>query len=290
MPRSPRSAMWGAITSDTMLISLMRMFMLGPEVSLNGSPTVSPVTEALWASEPLYSILPFTITPFSNDFLALSQAPPALLWNMAMSTPLTVTPASRPPNTSADEAVENMPRQPKPIIMGVSSAMAPGIIISRIAAWVLMATHFSYSGRPVPSMMPGISRNWRRTSWTMDMAARPTAAMASEEKMKGIMAPMNTPASTGALLMSMDVILAVPMKAANSASEVRAAEAMAKPLPVAAVVLPTASRMSVRSRTSLGNSLISAMPPALSAMGPKASMASCMAVVAIIPAAAMATP
>jgi hypothetical protein len=32
------------------------------------------------------------------------------------------------------------------------------------------------------------------------------------------------------------------------------------------------------------------MPPALSAMGPKASMASCIAVVAIIPAAAIATP
>ena len=80
------------------------------------------------------------------------------------------------------------------------------------------------------------------------------------------------------------------MKAANKASEVSAAEAMAKPLPVAAVVLPTASRMSVRSRTSLGSSHISAMPPALSAMGPKASMASCMAVVAIMPAAAMATP
>ncbi len=80
------------------------------------------------------------------------------------------------------------------------------------------------------------------------------------------------------------------MKAANKAREVKAAEAMAKPLPVAAVVLPTASRISVRSRTSFGNSLISAIPPALSAIGPKASMANCMAVVAIIPAAAMATP
>ncbi len=65
---------------------------------------------------------------------------------------------------------------------------------------------------------------------------------------------------------------------------------MAKPFPVAAVVLPTASRISVFSRTSFGNSLISAMPPALSAIGPKASMANCIAVVAIIPAAAMATP
>ena len=42
----------------------------------------------------------------------------------------------------------------------------------------------------------------------------------------------------------------------------------AEGVPMAAVEFPTASRLSVRSRTSLGNSLISAMPPALSAIGP----------------------
>jgi len=42
-----------ANTTLTMLMSLMRMFRLGPEVSLNGSPTVSPTTPALWSSEPL---------------------------------------------------------------------------------------------------------------------------------------------------------------------------------------------------------------------------------------------
>ena len=83
---------------------------------------------------------------------------------------------------------------------------------------------------------------------------------------------------------------AIPTKAANRAKDVRAAEAIANPLPEAAVVFPTASRLSVRSRTSAGKPLISAIPPALSAMGPKASMANCMAVVAIIPAAAIATP
>ena len=35
-----------AVTMDTMLMSLMRMFRDGPEVSLKGSPTVSPTTEA----------------------------------------------------------------------------------------------------------------------------------------------------------------------------------------------------------------------------------------------------
>jgi len=40
-------------TTLTIHISLIRMFKPGPEVSLNGSPTVSPMTAALWAGEPL---------------------------------------------------------------------------------------------------------------------------------------------------------------------------------------------------------------------------------------------
>jgi len=42
----------GAKTSATMDINFMRMFREGPDVSLKGSPTVSPTTVALWASEP----------------------------------------------------------------------------------------------------------------------------------------------------------------------------------------------------------------------------------------------
>ncbi len=37
----------GAKMTATMVISLIRMFKLGPEVSLKGSPTVSPMTAAL---------------------------------------------------------------------------------------------------------------------------------------------------------------------------------------------------------------------------------------------------
>ena len=40
-------------TMETVEQSLMRMFREGPEVSLKGSPTVSPMTAALWQSEPL---------------------------------------------------------------------------------------------------------------------------------------------------------------------------------------------------------------------------------------------
>lgn len=42
-----------AITIDTILISLISILSDGPEVSLKGSPTVSPTTAALCASLPL---------------------------------------------------------------------------------------------------------------------------------------------------------------------------------------------------------------------------------------------
>ena len=57
-------------------------------------------------------------------------------------------------------------------------------------------------------------------------------------------------------------------KLLNRASAVNAAEPTAKPFAIAAVVLPRESRASVTSRTDGSNSAISAMPPALSAMGP----------------------
>ena len=47
-----RSAISGAISRLTTLITLIRIATPGPEVSLKGSPTVSPITAALWASEP----------------------------------------------------------------------------------------------------------------------------------------------------------------------------------------------------------------------------------------------
>ena len=43
----------GAITKPTKHVSLIKIFIDGPEVSLKGSPTVSPVTAALCALEPL---------------------------------------------------------------------------------------------------------------------------------------------------------------------------------------------------------------------------------------------
>ena len=81
------------MTRPTKHVSLINIFIEGPEVSLNGSPTVSPVTAALCASEPFFSILPLISTPASKDFFALSHAPPALFWKIAHKTPDTATPA-----------------------------------------------------------------------------------------------------------------------------------------------------------------------------------------------------
>ena len=113
-----------------------------------------------------------------------------------------------------------------------------------------------------------MSLNCLLTSSIIDIAARPTAPIAKAEKTKGSIPPINKPAITCAFETSMEWILAVVMKAPNKARAVRAAEAIAKPLPIAAVVLPTASNLSVRERTSLGRSAISAIPPALSEIGP----------------------
>ena len=70
----------GRISRETRFITLMSGFNAGPAVSLNGSPTVSPMTAALWASEPLPPSL-----PSSMYFFALSHAPPELLRKFAMS-------------------------------------------------------------------------------------------------------------------------------------------------------------------------------------------------------------
>src|SRR5690606_3478680 len=43
----------GAMSTETRFITLISGLIAGPAVSLNGSPTVSPMTAAAWASEPL---------------------------------------------------------------------------------------------------------------------------------------------------------------------------------------------------------------------------------------------
>lgn len=77
--------------------------------------------------------------------------------------------------------------------------------------------------------------------------------------------------------------------APNNASETRHALPIANPLPIAAVVFPAASRMSVFSLAFL-RSAISAIPPALSEMGPYPSIVSAIVRVDSIPRAAKEMP
>ena len=273
---------------------------------MNGSPTVSPTTAALWASVPFF--------PCSSIiFLALSHAPPAFDWKIAISTPQVVTPANKPPSISAPPIPNHFP--PKPTITGTAIANNPGSTISLIDAFVEISTHLSYSATPIAAsntflsaadafdmsesyflitsnaaFKAGISLNCLLTSSIMAIAALPTAFIESAEKTKGNIPPINKPAIISGCETSIDWTLAVFIKAAKSAKAVSAAEAIANPLPIAAVVFPTASNLSVLSLTSGGSSAISAIPPALSEIGPYASTANWIPVLANIPTAAIAIP
>ena len=173
-------------------------------------------------------------------------------------------------------------------------ARSPGRTISLSDALVEIATHLSYSTFSmasaiascsstvhslwlIPSFLlqipraclsSGILANCRLTSVIIFRAARPTACIASAENRNGNIAPSSSPAITRGSAILICVIFAVAMNAANRANAVRAADPIANPLPIAAVVFPTASSSSVRFRTSGGRPVISAIPPALSAIGP----------------------
>ena len=67
---------------------------------------------------------------------------------------------------------------------------------------------------------------------------------------------------------SVELALTVSVYAVIIARAARAAAPIANPLPIAAVVLPSSSRESVILRVSSPNRDISAIPPALSAIGP----------------------
>ena len=120
-------------------------------------------------------------------FLALSHAPPALLSILARVNPVVIPPISNP----------TTPGTPKttPMTTGTIIAISAGTTISFCAPLVAIATHFAYSGLPVPSIIPGISRNCRLTSSTILPAFLPTAFIAIATNTKHIIAPMKSPAS-----------------------------------------------------------------------------------------------
>lgn len=86
--------------SEMMAINFTKMLRAGPEVSFNGSPTVSPTTAALWIYEPFSTLFPYSsnIAPLSMYFFALSHAPPVLAAETAIWTPLTIAPGRKPAN------------------------------------------------------------------------------------------------------------------------------------------------------------------------------------------------
>merc|ERR1712066_1153140 len=104
-------------TKLMMAVSFMTMFSAGPEVSFSGSPTVSPVTEFLCASEPFTNSLP---------------KPPA---EMASCTLDTKAPDKSP-------AQQFFPK-PRPATSGLRITRAPGASISRSEASVEILMHFS---------------------------------------------------------------------------------------------------------------------------------------------------
>ena len=85
---------------------------------------------------------------------------------------------------------------------------------------------------------------------------------------KGNIAPMKSPIVVGIGDTSIRFEVHCLVKARTRPVAVTAAEAMANPLAIAAVVLPKESRASVASRTFGGRWAISAIRPALSAIGP----------------------
>ena len=107
-----------------------------------------------------------------------------------------------------------------------------------------------------------------RHSLTVSLAALPTDFIVHAAKAYGTMAPNNRPVNIQGSRVSTSAPFARTQKAPKSAKLTRAAEPIAKPFPMAAVVFPAASRQSVRSCTCAGRPDISAIPPGLSEIGP----------------------
>ena len=83
------------------------------------------------------------------------------------------------------------------------------------------------------------------TSSIINDAARPTASIVNAAKIYGKHAPNIAATNTSAADISIVSNSASDLNAANNANAVNTAEPMAKPLPVAAVVFPNASKPSV---------------------------------------------
>ena len=181
-----------------------------------------------------------------------------------------------------------------PTRMGETTGMSPGTIIFLIAARVTMSTQVPYSGLADPSMIPLIVRNWRLTSSTTRPPASPTAFRHIDPKRNGNIPPRNKPTKTFGFDSSKPPVPDSPdttrAYSAKRTIAAKPAEPIAYPLVTALVVFPTASNGSVILRTSFPRWAISAIPPALSVIGPNASIATIIPAIDSIETAATATP
>jgi len=113
------------------------MLRAGPEVSFNGSPTVSPITAALCSLVPFFLMVPSLAVyyPDSMYFLALSQAPPELAEEMAIETPEMKIPGKTPATAVGPKKI--------PATKGVPKTMMAGKNISFKEDLVAMVIHLS---------------------------------------------------------------------------------------------------------------------------------------------------
>lgn len=159
------------------------MLILGPDVSLKGSHTVSPTTAALCVVEPL----PHRFHA-SMYFLALSQAHPLLAIDIASITHDTSAHA----NSHHKACIPNS----NPTTIGAAIAITPGAIISFKAHAVAMSTHFLLSALALPVIKPLISLNCLLTSSIIWKAALHTAFIVIEQNKKGSIHHKNNPMIT----------------------------------------------------------------------------------------------
>lgn len=142
--------------------------------------------------------------------------------------------------------------------------------------------------------MPGLCLICLLTSLTIPNAAFPTDLIVKAEKIYGNIAPNNSPAYISGCANEIWLILSsspeLCKKPPNRDKETNAADPIANPFPIAAVVFPAASSPSVLSLTYGPIYAISAIPPALSLIGPYPSMAKLKGKLDNMPRAAKDTP
>ena len=142
--RRPRSAtMAGAISSETRFITLISGLIAGPAVSLNGSPTVSPMMVASCAARALAAVV-----------AVLDQLLGVVPGTTGVGQEHRHQGAGARSRRPGSRPAAPTPR-PKPTAIGASTASRPGVTSSRSESLVTMSTTLPYSGRAGALHDPG---------------------------------------------------------------------------------------------------------------------------------------